>query len=86
MANDKLDETACRGLPVLPLRVRSLFVGRTRHPLRAVARHSSFGLAFYIPNGRESHDGLADSRQFRRGDHFIDILVSGPGFLSEPCP
>lgn len=43
-------------------------------------------LAFYIADRRESHDRLADSRQFRRSDHFIDILVSGPGFLGQPGP
>ena len=57
----------------------------------SLIRHSSFELrhlilSFHIPNRGESHNGLANSRQLRRTDHFIDVLVSGPGFLGEACP
>ncbi len=83
--NDELDETACRGLPALPLRLRSSFVGRARHAVRA-ARHSSFTSSFHIPDRRESHDGFADSRALGRSDNFIDVFVRWPSFLGETGP
>ncbi len=43
-------------------------------------------LAFHIPNRRESHDWLADSRQLSCCDYFIDVFVSWTGFLGEARP
>jgi hypothetical protein len=43
-------------------------------------------LTFDIPNRRESHDRLADSRQLGRGDDFIDVFVRWPSFLGETSP
>jgi hypothetical protein len=48
-----------------------------------VIRISSFDLAFHIPNGRESRNRLANSREFGRGDYFINVLIGRPGFLGE---
>jgi hypothetical protein len=88
MTNDELNETACRGLPALPLahRAGSPFVGRARHSVRAALRISSFTSSFHIANRREARDRLADSGQLSRCDHFIDVLVSATCFLSETCP
>ena len=55
-------------------------------PSAFVIRISSFDLAFHISNRRESRNWLANSREFGRGDYFINILVGGPGFLGEPGP
>jgi hypothetical protein len=43
-------------------------------------------LSLHIPNRGKTHYGLADSREFSCGDHFINVLVSRPGFLGEACP
>jgi hypothetical protein len=44
------------------------------------------GLAFHIPNRRETHDRLTDPRELSRCDHLIDVFVSWAGFLSEARP
>ena len=44
------------------------------------------GLAFHIPNGRESRHWFADPCELSRCDYLIDIFVSGAGFLSEARP
>src|SRR6266480_4129046 len=46
----------------------------------------SFNSSFDVTNWRESHDWLADSRQFSRCDYFIDVFVSWTCFLGETRP
>src|SRR5205823_11190644 len=51
-----------------------------------VIRASSFYSSFHIPDGCKSHDRFANSRLLRRGDYFVDVFVSGAGFLGEALP
>jgi hypothetical protein len=43
-------------------------------------------LSFYIPNGREARERLADSRQLGGCYYLVDIFVSWACFLGEACP
>jgi len=52
-----------------------------------VVRHSSFVIsALHIPDRREPRDRLADPGQLGRFDYFVNVLVSGAGFLGEARP
>src|SRR5213078_3955645 len=42
--------------------------------------------SFHIPDRREPRDRFADPCQLGRFDHFVNILVSGAGFLGEALP